>query len=188
MKKYISPTTLALLAGALFIFTTASLGRAQNLQRFASEFLNFDGTEQHGGPGDTPALDNGVQIWDDHVTVPASVNVLYVTLSATGDTSIPAVESQFSCLLDGVPCNAGTTFDATAAGWIVLEEGLSAADDNAITYTWCTPIKPLKQQTQKLLHDVSLRMATNGAGTAFIEGIHVFVDGNHIKNPSQALC
>lgn len=98
MKKYISPTTLALLAGALFIFTTASLGRAQNLQRFASEFLNFDGTEQHAGPGDTPALDNGVQIWDDHVTVPASVNVLYVTLSATGDTSIPAVESQFSCL------------------------------------------------------------------------------------------
>ena len=187
MKKHLVLAPIAMIAAALCILSTATAGHAQNLSRFASEFLNFDGSEQHAGPGDTPVADNGVSIFEDHVTVPANVNVLYVTIAATGDTSNSGVESQFTCVLDGVACNAGATHDATAAGWIVLEEGLGSQDDNAITYTWCTPVKPLSKTGGKpLVHDVQLRMASNGAGTAFIEGVHVFVDGNRVKNASQA--
>ncbi len=188
MKNSVLQGCFAALASVIFTLATASSGLAQNLARYASEFKNFDGTQQHAGPGDV-ALANGlggVQIWDDHVTIPASVNVAYVTISATGDTSGTTVESQFSCLVDNAPCNGGTTFDATASGWIVLEEGLTSQDDNAITYTWCTPIKPLTSGKQKTLHDFSIRLATNGAGTANIEGLHVFVDGNHVKNATQA--
>ncbi len=136
MRRNLGFASLAAIAFAsFFILSTASLGHAQNLQRFASEFLNFDGTELHAGPGDTPATDNGVSIFEDHVTVPANVNVLYVTLSATGDVSTTLTESQFTCLVDANPCNAGSTFDATAPWWIVLEEGTSSRDVNAITYT-----------------------------------------------------
>ncbi|HVA77076.1 MAG TPA: hypothetical protein VNF27_04230 [Candidatus Binataceae bacterium] len=188
MGRRFLTSSLALLACAVFIAATAAQSHAQNLARYASEFLLFDGTELHAGPGDTPAIDNGVPIFSDHVQVPASANVLYVTLSATGDTSNTSTESQFTCIVDGTPCNAGATFDATAAGWIVLEEGTGDQDDNSINYTWCTRISPLSSAKgkDKLLHDVQLRIASNGAGTASIEAIHVFVDGNKVKNAAQA--
>jgi hypothetical protein len=187
MQRRFGFTALAILASALFILSTASQGHAQNLQRFAAEFLKFDGGELHAGPSDTPAIDHGVSIWTDHVKVPGNVNVLYVTLSATGDTSNTITEAQFTCLVDGNFCNPGSTFDATAPGWIVLEEGSAVNDDNSINYTWCTPIEPLHiPGSAKLVHDVQLKLATNGNGTAFIEGIHVFVDGNKVKDPTQA--
>lgn len=190
MRRDIPKSLLTAFTCALFIFASASLSHAQNLQRLSAQFLKFDDGELHAGPGDTVAIDNGVSIFEDHVKVPANVNVLYVTLSATGDvnasSSSASQSSWFTCMVDGAFCNGGSTFATGTAGWIALQGGVGdTVHDSAINYTWCTPIAKGKGKGGQV-HDVQLRMASDGGGTSFIEGMHVFIDANKAKDSSQA--
>lgn len=189
MLRRIKIVAALFLVSAFFICATASLGRAQAfLQRLSAQFLKFDDGELHAGPADTVGADNGVSIYTEHVSAGASVNVLYVTLSATGDVNGTDVAGYFTCLVDSGFCNGGETAATGVPGWISLQAGTNTEHDNAINYTWCTPVAPKKHVKGKARfdHTVELRMASNGNGTSFIEGMHVFIDANQVKDPSKA--
>jgi len=172
---------------------TPSDSKAQTaLRRLAAEFRNFDGTESVTGAGVPGAL-----IWTKTIFVPSSDNVLYVTLSTTGDTHDGAA-SWFTCMVDGAFCNPGSGGAAGAPpGWIaLLKEPAGGANancnnggggpgdchDNGIYYTWCTKIDPGT-------HTVELRMAS-GAPPAlvFIEAAHFYIDSNQFFTAALPQC
>jgi hypothetical protein len=188
MKPRISLVAFAISVCGLYVLSTASPVRAQAfLQRLDAQYSKFDGTEFYASSSDTISADNGISIFTDDVKVPGSVNVLYITLSGTGDLNGTGVKGFFTCLVDGEFCNGGQTF-AAGTGWISLQGGSDTTHDNAVNYTWCTPIAKNQgaKGKERLMHTIELRMATNGAGSSFIEGMHVFIDANKIQDPAKA--
>lgn len=195
--------------GRYLLLTVISLGvlsagaYAGHVRQFSAQYLNFDGTEQ----STTLAPSTGGQtIYQGSVSVPADVNTLEVTISATGDLlngGTPVPNSLWlNCQVDGTPCNGGVNSAANSMlGWIPVLTLTDAAQvaatsttpttatDNNIHYTWCVPIKPNSGQSHKLRHDVTLSMASgDGVDPVQIEQIHVFVDGSKIAgwNKSNA--
>jgi hypothetical protein len=73
------------------------------------------------GETSTDAAPPGVLIYEKPVFVPASINTLYITVSATGDGHGGNAQ-QLLCQVDAAPCNAGSTFSATDFHWIVLQK------------------------------------------------------------------
>jgi hypothetical protein len=191
-------------AGALGLFAAGFMvptnAHAQNLRRVSSNFLNFDGSEVDAdGALNLPATPVG--IFSKTVKVPGSLDTLYVTITATGDGHNGA-QTLIQCLVDGVPCNAGTGSNGAPSGFVVVQrhEGVTtdsfgdtidAEDfhDNNVHYEWCVPIKPGKGKG-KLLHTVALSLATSGPddltvagagdGDVFLEQVHVLVDGSKL--------
>jgi hypothetical protein len=182
-----------------FLVAIVSLGAlavaayAGQVRQFAAQFLNFDGTEQ----STTREPSSGGQpIYQGSISVPADVNTLEVTISATGDLldgGAPVTNSLWlNCQVDGNDCNGGTNSAANSVGgWVpVLSLDASAqipeptatptpavGTDNNIHYSWCMPIKP-KKGPHSLQHDVQLSMASgDGIHAVHVEQIHVFVDG-----------
>ena len=69
--------------------------------------MKFDNTEFVAEATDTVAADNGVQIYDDEIKVPADINVLFIHISGTGDLNGADVSEWFGCTVDGNFCNKG---------------------------------------------------------------------------------
>lgn len=182
------------------------------IKRLSAEFKNFDFTESFttlgiatcpdGGTrpdlcvAGPPGSDGAVQ-YTKTVLTDLDVNVLYVTISAVGDTHFGSAE-WLSCRVDGNFCNPGQGgADDAPPGWIGVKkmynynttyttpdgETLSAGDggggtgdshDHGIHYTWCTPISPGT-------HTVEIRQATSHAGdpnNVFFEAAHFYIDAS----------
>jgi hypothetical protein len=178
-----------LLLAAMWMPHSASA--ANELRRLAADPKFFGPGEESSTILEPP----GEVIYDKTVFVPGGANVLYLTISTTGDTHDGAAGC-FTALVDGVFFNAGGQGAARCAGngltnvpgWIALvklpDGGANCNDggggggdchDNSITYQWCTPI-------EHGTHDVQVRMATNSAGKrVFIEQAFFYVDASRIQ-------
>lgn len=173
-----------LATGAMGLLLLVSSARAQNIERFAANFLMFDGGEVAATTSNT--VGNPILFYDKTVTVPASVNVLYVTIFGTTDTHDSAREL-INCQVDGVDCNntGKKSSNGSPAGWVTIAHADADLHDNAASYEWCTPVKS-KGGKNALNHEVTLRLASNGDGEVFMEQIHVFVDGSKVKDSTLA--
>jgi hypothetical protein len=174
-----------LILGGLGLLLLVSPAKAQNIQRFAANFLMFDGNEVDATAADTTST-TPILFYNKTVTVPASVNVLYISIFGTTDTHSGAAEL-LNCQVDGVDCNntGKASSNGSPAGWVRVAHADADLHDVAASYQWCTPIKK-KSGKNGLAHAVTLKMASNGAGEVFMEQIHVFVDGSKVKDPTLA--
>lgn len=171
MKRNAVYALTATIAGLLFTAATALAG--SNVSLLAS---NFNST---GFNTTTATTTEPLLIYDNTVKVPASNNVLLISISAdSGSYKGPLL----NCQVDGANCasSAGDKYSAPD-GWI------SAADDGTddlvnLNYTWCTPIRRKGKGNSGLKHDVTLSMAIYGSNSnAGLEGIHVSVEGAKVK-------
>ncbi len=165
--------------GVMGLLLLVSPARAQDLKRFAANFLMFDGGEVDATAANTTS--NPILFYDKTIKVPASVNVLYVTIFGTTDTHSGAKEL-INCQVDGVDCNNTgiNSSNGSPAGWVTIAHAAADLHDVAASYGWCTPISKSKS------HEITLRLASSGADEVFMEQIHVFVDGSKVKNSSLA--
>jgi hypothetical protein len=164
-----------------FCIAAPRAAHAQNLQRFAANHLDFGGTAEVDATCSTLGTPGAVvKFYDNTVTMTGATDIVYITLSATGDTHSNNA-AQFQCLVDGAPCFAGNVGSdkATGAGWVVLERNEADEHDNTVHYTWCVPIKKIKKNKHKVV--LNLQDLCNGtiANDVFIEQVNVFVDGEH---------
>jgi hypothetical protein len=168
----------ALLFGALCVPATlhaqSSTTSTMALTRLSAEFRNFDGTESTTAVG-VP----GISVYSKTVSIPGpsplpTSYILYVTISATGDTQGGAA-SWFTCLVDKVFCNPGKGGGSGApAGWVALQRHGVELPDNDIHYTWCARIEPGT-------HTVQIRMASSTPGDQVaIETAFFYIDWNTI--------
>lgn len=176
------------------------------LHRLAANFDFFGPGEEAftAVDADNPdPLNGGRAIYNQKVNVPHEHNVLFISLSTTGDTHEGAA-SCFTAKVDGNFANPGGQGAARCAdegatpvpGWVTLQKmpdaferanncddgGGGAADchDNNINYVWCA-------RTKKGHHDVEIRMATDTEGeTVFIEQAHFNVDS--VWLPAEKAC
>src|SRR5579864_1154165 len=108
-------------------FLLLSLVQAGVVERKAAEFRNFDFTETSTTAAATGATvatagGGGTPIWTKTIPITPGEKVLYITISAIGDTHFGAA-SWFACSVDGVPCNSGKGgADAAPFGWISLNK------------------------------------------------------------------
>jgi|SRR5579864_4113256 len=133
---------------------------AQNLIRKSAEFRNFDFSESSTtavatGATTATAGGGGASIYTKVIAADVGENILYITISAIGDTHGGAA-SWFACSVDGVACNSGKGgADAAPFGWISLNKlpaattssncndgggGTGDCHDNSVTYQWCAVI------------------------------------------------
>ena len=166
---------------------------AQNLQIFAANPLSFGppGTDDNEVTAtcDNPAIDlpgpipaDPVLFYDNTVTTTAAIDVMLVTISATGDAD-GGNRLEIQCKVDGTPCKTGNIGDNTGvngpprgAGWV---SGRFSDEDEIISYTWCVPIT----KTKKNEHKVNLSLANGHNVTCpndvTLEQVNVFVEGYH---------
>jgi hypothetical protein len=186
------PATIAV-AALVIAVALPLIAHATHLRRLAANFTAFDGLEVSTdcGIAATSACPSApLTIYNKTVTVPLGNNVIYVTLSATGDSHGGAAVL-LRCLVDGSACG-GTTF-AGGAGWIRLQKtpdaysdncndgggGGGDCHDNSITYTWC---KSVGTGTRT----VKLQLASSDEfDRVFMEGVSVYVDVNSIAGSSS---
>lgn len=170
--------------GVIALLLLVSPAKAQNLQRFSANFLMFDGGEVDANTSATTS--SPILFYDKTVKVPASVNVLYVTIFGTTDTHSGGAEL-INCQVDGTDCNntGNSSSNGSPAGWVKIAKAGADLHDNAASYGWCA-VLPKKTGKGSLSREVTLRLASDGVGEVFMEQIHVFVDGSKVKDPTSA--
>src|SRR5690242_18542506 len=180
MGRFLSIWLVAL-AFSVVGLVSARPAHAQNLQRFAANFLMFDGGEVDATTANTTA--NPILFYDKTVKVPASINVLYVSIFGTTDTHDGGREL-INCQVDGTDCNntGVNSSNGSPAGWVTVAHASADLHDNAASYSWCA-VLPKKTGSNKGSREVTLRIASDGTGEVFMEQIHVFVDGSKVKDP-----
>jgi hypothetical protein len=187
MKKFLDGFFLAFSATILLLVAGTHLAHAQNIQAFAANFLYFAGADEASSfLHPLPQATGGDLIYSNSVTVPAAINTLYVSFDATADLDAVTNAMFVACLLDGSPCrDLGAPGNDSPAGWVMVQALASgavpdAASDQAIHYTWCTPIKRLAPGPNGLVHKVQLRLASETETGVFLEQLHIFVNGAKI--------
>jgi hypothetical protein len=117
---------------AVFVALLATRAYAQDIQRLAANYLNFNGTETSSNVKAIATGAGGKLVYSKSLFVPASLGpqVLYVTISAVGDNH--SGESNYlSCNIDGLVgvgdagtvCNPTPFFvgiDEAPPGWVTL--------------------------------------------------------------------
>jgi hypothetical protein len=170
----------------------AAHAQSGNLQIFAVNPLDFGDTNEVTATFSNTAAVDPVTFYDNTVTTTAAIDVMLVTISATGDTHGDNA-GEVKCTVDGTPCKTGNigSDDASGPGWVVLERNEADEHDNTVHYTWCAPIK----KTKKNAHEVTLSLANLANGTpgedVFLEQINVIVEGFHAgvsKNLEPQAC
>lgn len=196
MRRLATTVPMAVLAVLLTaaVWMPAPATAGDQVRRLAADPLYFGPGEEKSTILEPP----GEAIYEKTLFVPGDANVLYLTMSTTGDTHDGAAGC-FTALVDGEFFNAGGQGAARCAadgtlsvpGWVTLiklpntstncnDGGGGGGDchDNSISYQWCTPI-------EHGTHTVQVRMATNSAGkTVFIEQAFFYVDSSRIKKAS----
>ena len=197
MKRLTTSIPMALVA----VFLTAavwmpSAQAGDELHRLTADPKYFGSFEESSTVLEPP----GISVYDKTVFVPGDANVLYLTMSTTGDTHGGSAQC-FTALVDGNFFNPGGQGAARCAGngtvnvpgWIALtklpDAGTNCSDggggggdchDNGINYQWCTPIN-------RGTHSVQVRMATNSVGKeVFIEQAFFYVDSSRVKKGGSA--
>jgi hypothetical protein len=178
--------------------------RANPLNRYAANFTGF-GFELATEAAPAPDGAGGQVIYDQDVIADKD-NVLFVTISATGDQHDGRRE-MLACLIDDAPCNpgAGDPSGGAPTGWFTAgrhenynddytgdgyvgdgEGGAGDLHDNAIYYTWCTPVSP--SSTPKNIK-VKFASAPSPDGdidgvnnVVFLEAVHFYIDGARIRH------
>jgi hypothetical protein len=179
MKRTAAYALTATIAGLLFTAATALAG--SNVSLLASNFdrAGFDTT--------TATTAAPLMIYDNTVKVPASNNVLLISISAdSGTTQGPLL----NCQVDGANCasSAGAT-TAAPDGWISADD--DGGDDLVnLNYTWCMPISRAGKGKSGLTHEVTLAMAVDNFASsnteAGLEGIHVSIEAAKVKDKTNA--
>jgi hypothetical protein len=180
MKKW-KQFLVGSVAAALWLAPSA---HAQNVQRFAANYLMFDGSEVDATTSNTTG--NPILFYDKTVKVPASSNVLYVSVYGTTDTHSGGAEL-INCQVDGTDCNntGKSSSNGSPAGWVKLANASADLHDNAASYSWCA-VLPKKTGKNSQNREVTLRLASDGVGEVFMEQIHIFVDGSKVKDATNA--
>jgi len=194
MKRTIVGSVMVIAISAAALCVAAYAGE---VREFASQFV--DGQQLTA----VDPANAGQPIYQGTVVVPADVDILEVTISATGDLlngGTPVRNSLWlSCQVDGANCNTGANSAINSIpGWVpVLSLDSSAqipettanpavGTDNNIHYSWCVPIKKNKGP-KGLSHSVQLSMASgNGNDTVHIEQVQVRVGGAKFGGPNSA--
>jgi hypothetical protein len=143
-----------------------------------------------------PNAPGGIQIYSNTLNA-AGDNVIYVTISATGLTDNICDGIALNCQVDGVPCVNGNGVPGTGTvagipnGWVIPlgDEFDCTGDlgDTGVNFQFCAPLG----KTKGNVHTITLNAASAfGYGDAYLEAVHVYVDGNKIsgKNNSQNAC
>ncbi|MGH9785249.1 MAG: hypothetical protein ACRD88_13790 [Terriglobia bacterium] len=204
MKRYICSSLIV----SLFAFgSVISTAQAQNIIRKSAEFLYFTpgatGTEATSIAVNGPLGTGGTSVYTKTIFTGPGENILYVTMSATGDAH-GGVKQRFACLVDGVPCNpGGGGINLANTGWVTLlklpqsptttncnDGGGGTADchDNSIHYQWCKVIPRIVNAAGVETggpRTVNVRMATEVADTpVFIEQTHFYIDATKGGTPT----
>jgi hypothetical protein len=161
-----------------FCIAAPHAAHAQNLQRFAANHLDFGGTHEVDATCTTLGTKGPVvKFYDNTVTTTAATDVMYVTVSATGDTHGNNA-GQVKCVVDGVPCETGNigSDEATGPGWVVLEHNEADEHDNTVHYTWCVQIDKTKKNKHEVILDLQDLCNGSFVDDVFIEQVNVFVD------------
>jgi hypothetical protein len=199
------PRTCALIAMAVLTFVPPLAEAQSPLYRLAATF-RFFGSERASSVPPVAGGSGGVSIYSRTVVVPPGVNVMYVTMSTTGDGHLGA-RHQFACrtALPGgafAPCQAGPADPAggAPAGWITLQRhrdynrdyqpradvrpfpgdaagGAGDLHDNGITYQWCVPVPFSSVASSRI---VQLRMASRADPITTLPPPPVFIEGLHV--------
>jgi hypothetical protein len=164
----------------------AAHAQTANLQMLAVNHLDFGGTDDDNEVEATcDNIATGVSadpvvFYDNTVTTTSALDVMLVTISATGDTH-GNNSGEVQCTVDDTPCQTGNigSDHASGPGWVVLERNKADEHDNTVHYTWCVTIK----KTKKNEHKVKLSLANLANGycdeSVFIEQVNVIVEGFH---------
>jgi hypothetical protein len=201
LLRLVAALAVALLVSGVGMPRDAS-AQGGPILRLAADFKNFDGTESFTAVGVDPvAGTDGVPVFQKTIFVPAGTNVLYVTVSTTGDTHDGAA-LWLSCRVNGAACNPGFGgAGGTPGGWVNLNKhknwiGLTGvlngdggggggdAHDNSIHYTWCTKFAggaPARVEV-RLASSGSTDETSGFAGppNVFFEAAHFFIDASRI--------
>ncbi len=197
MRRHVTTIPMGVVGGLLTaaIWMPALTQAGDEIHRLAADPLYFGHFEEKTSDLEPP----GTLIYSKTVFVPGDANVLYLTMSTTGDTHGGAAGC-FTALVDGAFFNPGGQGAAKCAddgtrnvpGWVTLLKlpngGTNCNDgsggggdchDNSIHYQWCTPIR-------HGTHTVAVRMATShedptGAHRVFIEQAFFYIDSSRIK-------
>lgn len=176
----------AILALAVTLALALSLAQATSAQVLSRHVAEFRfGPEQVTVNTATGIGTGGDTIYLKTFVLPSGDNVLFVTLSSTGDTHGGAA-SWFSALVNGVVCNEGNDGASGApGGWIPLQKHANGAPggdggggpgdmhDNGIYYTWCCRDGVQSGGANR----VEIRMATSITGQpVFVERSHYYID------------
>ena len=163
------------------------------MMRIAAQFNMFDGGEFSTSNEPSANAGDGQAIYDTVVYPPGNANVLYVTVSGTGDAHAncdaptggpskqqPCGQSKIllACLTDGHPCNSGGSGENGApSGWVTLLYPDGDLHDNGIAYQWCATIKP-----STAARHVTVKMASDNGGWVNMEQTHFFVDASQLPH------
>jgi hypothetical protein len=129
--------------------------------------------------------------YDNTVSVPASNNVLLVSISASSDLSAasgaPYTALLLNCQVDGTACASASGASQEAPdGWTNLNN--YPGTESSVNYTWCTPVgrKDAAKGNAKLEHEVTLSMASSdGTDAVSLEALHVSIDAVKVKDSSN---
>ena len=205
MKSAIAPTLVCLAALTSAPCAFAQLGLDGSVQRLSATF-RFFGSERSTTLKPLPGATGGATIFARTVTIPAGVNVLYVSMYTTGDAHAGA-RILFACRISVIfglfsPCQPAAANPAGAAptGWITLQRhrdynrdylprtgvnpfngdaagGAGDLHDNAISYQWCVKV-PFSETPYTRI--VQLRMGSLGDPTSLAIAPVVFIEGLHV--------
>jgi hypothetical protein len=134
----------------------------QDLVRLSGDFKNFDGTETTASPS--------VNVFSKSVLVPAVMTALYITTSATGDTTGEGTVLELRCQVDASDCHP--------SGYLAFQKQPTTRRDNGIYHTWCIGITPPTSPTTKT---VTIDMQATG-GEVALEAAHLFVDASDLAS------
>lgn len=224
LKKVFVALTMVpavLLAMGLWMLPEASAQSGGPLRRHTADFLCFGGSGPDGifGTADDDCLEvsttalpavgaaGGFTIFTKTAFVPAGDNVLYVTVNGTSDTHDGAA-LMIACLVNGAPCNPGSSIIGGApGGWVTVTKlpfGFAAGEgcgggagdggggggdchDNVVSYTWCIPKEPAGPFVPGA-NIVDIKIASSTGGTVFMEALHFFIDSNKIDTRVPNKC
>lgn len=211
MSRYVGQTLVLVFVVAFVLAPVAQVAQAwdgSDLHRFAANFRGFAAGDEistlvaaSGTP--TPGS-GGIVIYNKTIFVPEHINVLFVTVSGTGDAHNGA-RILLSCLVDDVPCNPGKIPNGAPDGWVTVQRhkdynlnytnsgttfngdgtgGAGDLHDNSVYYTWCSKIK--NKHEDGAVHNIKIKLGSqNVEDTTFplvsLEAVHFFIDGARLR-------
>lgn len=166
---------------AFGVLLETPFAHAQNVTRFAANFQSHPEFSTN-----VSTASGGATFYNQTVKVPANINVLFVTISAAGDTASNA-QLLLNCQVDFTNCKSTALGAANSApsNWVNLLVDGSGTDseDHSFSYTWCTPIR---KGPSGLFHEVKINAASSNASSVFFERALVTIDGVKVADPALA--
>jgi hypothetical protein len=186
---------LGVAAGAFAMFASISTRamadkdkqRDREMSRLSAQYTAVDGNAILLPSGTIPGDAGQIEIYSNTLTVPKRDNTLYVSVFGEGLGTCDGFA--FLCQVDGVNCVQGNALPgpglvaAIPPGWVIpLGNEFESGDDFGLTgfsFQFCAP-------TTQGSHSIAIHAASSfGSCDTFIEGLHVYVDSNHISDAAD---